>query len=180
MTTRIKKSLTQVPASLFEATSFLVSVGLKQRAINIAKRDAKVKIEAINAELKKVVEGHTIERDTFFNALFAFASARKEELTKVLRSQKTSAGTFGWRWTTPYVELSTGKSDEDIIATLKSEGLAKYVRVIEEIDREALLRDRPLVKGISYVNRDEFFAKPKLAKVDGSAVELVKTEAVDV
>ncbi len=180
MITRIKKSLAYVPASLLEATSFLVSIGQKQREINRLKREAKQKVEAINLATKKSVDELTKERDTFFTALFAFASPRKAELTKVTRSQKTNAGTFGWRFTTPYVDIAEGKSDQDIIATLKKAGLTDYIRVIEEVDREAMLRDRPEVKGVSYSNRDEFFAKPKLAKEDGRAEELVKTEAIDV
>lgn len=180
MITRIKKSLAYVPASLLEATRFLVSIGQKQREINRLKREAKQKVEAINVATKKSVEELTKERDTFFVALFAFASSRKAELTKVTRSQKTDAGTFGWRFTPPYVDIAEGKSDQDIIAVMKKDGLNKYIRVIEEIDRDAMLRDRPEVKGVCYSNRDEFFAKPKLAKEDGRAEELVKTEAIDV
>ena len=174
--TRIKKSFTLVPHSITEAISFLVSIGKAQSAINRAKREAKAKVEAIQAETKLTVEGLTKERDVFFNALFAFASARKIEMTKLTRSQKTSAGVFGWRWTTPYVEIADGKTDEDIIAMLKHNGLKKYVRVIEELDREALLRERPNLFGVSYMQRDEFFAKPKLGKDDGRAEELVRTE----
>lgn len=179
MITRIKKSLANVPASLQEATSFLISIGQKQREINRVKRDAKQKVEAINTEAKKSIEELTRERDMFFTALFAFASPRKKELTKVTRSQKTSAGTFGWRFTTPYVDIAEGKSDQDIIVALKKAGLNDYIRVIEEVDREAMLRDRPELKGVSYSQRDEFFAKPKLPKEDGRAEELVKTETVD-
>lgn len=182
MITRIKKSFTLVPASIAEAITFLVSIGSAQRDINRVKREAKAKVEAINAEAKAEVEVLTKTRDTFFNALFAFASARKVDLTKITRSQKTAAGVFGWRWTPPYVEIAGDKSDEQIIKMLKHNGLTQYVRVIEEIDREALLRDRPKLFGVSYMQRDEFFAKPKLAKEEGRAEELTKTEteAIDV
>lgn len=180
MISRIKKSFTYVPASLVEAASFLISIGNKQREINRVKREAKKKVEIITTETKKVVDALTKDRDVFFTSLFAFSSARKEELTRVTRSQKTAAGTFGWRWTTPYVDLAEGKSDQDVIASLKRKGLTAYIRVVEELDREAMLRDRPEVSGVSYSQRDEFFAKPKLAKEDGRAEELVTTEAVDV
>ena len=181
MITRIKKTLTAIPASLSEAVTYLVSIGNKQRSINRIKREAKVKVEKINKETKETVETLTKERDAFFTALFAFASPRKAELTAVTRSQKTAAGTFGWRWTPPYVELAEGKSDQEIISAMKKKGLGDYIRVIEEIDREALLLDRPIVPGVSYVNHDEFFAKPKLTKADGRAEELSKiTDAIDI
>lgn len=179
MVSRIKKTLTFVPASLSEAISFLVSIGNKQREINCIKRDAKKRIDAINSETKTSVESLTKDRDVFFTSLFAFASSCKEELTRINRSQKTEAGTFGWRWTTPYVDLAEGKSDQDVIASLKRKGMTSYIRVVEELDREAMLRDRPEVPGVSYSQRDEFFAKPKLAKEDGRAEELVRTETID-
>jgi phage host-nuclease inhibitor protein Gam len=178
--TRIKKSLTYIPSSLSEAIAYLTSIGSKQREINRVKREAKAKIEAINSDVKKTIEVLTKDRDAFFTSLFTFSSTHKKELTKDTRSQKTDAGTFGWRWTTPYVDIAEGVSDEKIIATLKRKGLTDYIRIIEELDREAMLRDRPEVPGVSYSQRDEFFAKPKLAKEDGRAEELVKTEAIDV
>ena len=182
-TTRIKKTLTAIPASIKEAMGFLASIGDKQREINKIKHETKKKIERLNAEAKQKIEGLTKDRDNFFTALFAFASPRKEELTRVTRSQKTEAGTFGWRWTTPYVELAKGLTDEDVISTLKKNGLTEYIRVIEEVDREAMLRDQPKVSGVSYMQRDEFFAKPRMTKEAGRAEELVRqgeTEAIDV
>ncbi len=180
-TTRIKKRLTAIPASIKEAMAFLASIGAKQREINVIKRETKEEIDRLSAQAKLRIEILTKERDTFFTALFAFASPRKKELTAVTRSQKTEAGTFGWRWTTPYVKFAEGVTDDLVIKNLKAKGLKEYVRVVEEVDREALLRDRPEIDGISYEQRDEFFAKPKMAKDSGRAEELVKevTEAVD-
>lgn len=182
MINRIKKSFTAIPASVTEAAHFLVSIGNSQREINRIKRETKAKVAKLNADAKKDLDTLTKDRNAFFTALFAFAQPRKADLTKVTRSTKTDAGTFGWRWTTPYVELGVGKTDEHIIALLKRTGNTKYVRVIEELDREAMLRDRPVVAGVEYMQRDEFFAKPTLKKGEGRAEELVKeeTEATDV
>ncbi len=180
LSARIKKTLTVIPASIQEATSFLISIGEKQREINRIKRETKAAIDAMKADSEKKISALTKDRDTFFVSLFAFAAPKKTELTAVTRSQKTAAGTFGWRWTTPAVELAEGKTDADIIASLKRKGLIGYIRIVEELDREAMLRDHPEVPGVSYTQRDEFFAKPKMKKGEGSAEELVKTDAIDV
>lgn len=181
MIKRIKKTLTAIPASIAEAATYLVSIGNKQREINKLKRETKEEVDRINAEAKKKITELTKDRDAFFTALFAFAAPRKAELTKEARSQKTHAGTFGWRWTTPAVELKEGKTDEQIITTLEKLKLFQYIRVVKELDREAMLRDRPIVPNVSYTQRDEFFAKPKMNKGDGRAEELVKmTEAIDI
>lgn len=185
-TTRLKKSFTAIPQSVAHAAAFLLSIGKEQKKINLAKKRAKEEIDKIKKNLEIELQPYTKERDTFFTALYAFAQRNKEELTAILRSVKTSEGTFGWRWTPPYVEVEEGGDDESIIAYLRSHGLNGYVRVKYEIDREALLRDRPDIPGISYQSREEFFAKPKLiAKTDGNAEELFKeveteTEAIDV
>ncbi len=177
MIKRLKKTLTAIPASVAEAATYIISIGQKQKEINQVKRDMKKTCD----EAKKAIAGLAKERDQFFVALFGFAQPRKAELTKDLRTQKTFAGTFGWRWTTPYVDLKEGKTDQDILAALKRTGLTQYIRTVEELDREALLRDRPQIVGVAYSQRDEFFAKPKMNKGDGRAEELVKiTEAIDV
>lgn len=176
MIKRIKKTLTAIPASIQEAASYLRSIGEKQKEINQVKREAALAKEALDKKIGTLKK----ERDAFFVALFAFASPKKAELTREKRSVKTDAGTFGWRWTTPTVELAEGKTDQDVIATLKRQGLTKYIRVVEELDRESLRTDQPTVPGVKYVQQDEFFAKPKLAKGEGRAEELVKsTEAID-
>ena len=180
MIKRIKKSLTAIPASVAEAAQYLLSIGEKQREINAIKRDTKAKIDTLNKESNEKILGLKKDRDNFFVALFAYAQPRKKSLTSNRRSVPTIAGTFGWRFTPPAVLLQEGKTDQDIIKTLKRMGLSDYVRVVEEVDREALLRDRPTVPGVSYTQIDEFFAKPKMKKGEGRAEELVKiTEAID-
>ena len=98
------------------------------------------------------------KRDNQINALFAFAQPRKDELTKNVRSVVLHSGTFGWRMTPPRVELIA--ADEDMIPAIKDMGGEEFIRVIEEIDRHALLAQRPVIPGITYVQSDEFFVVP--------------------
>lgn len=180
MINRIKKSLTAIPASILEAATYLLSIGETQKEINRIKRDAANKVRAINAEAEAKVLLLKKDRDVSFFALYAFAASKRDELTKKSRSVATASGRFGWRWTPPAVALAEGVSEEEVITLLESAGMGDYVRTMKEIDREALLRNRPDVPGIEYVQREEFFAKPKMTKEDGRAEELVKsTEAVD-
>ena len=67
---------------------------------------------------------------------------------------------FGWRLTPPRVE--TDLTDEEAITLLKETDNEAYIRIIEEIDRQALLAERPVIEGIDYVQDDEFFVIPKL------------------
>jgi len=156
--TRVKKSDTIVPRSLEGANLLLGKLGSTQDEINVIEKDLKAKIDQLKAEAAKKLNPLTVRRDAQVNALFTFADPRKAELTRDLRSVTLSSGVFGWRLTTPRVE--TAQSDEETIALLKSTGNVEFVRVIEEVDRQALLAKKPIVPGITYAQSDEFFVVP--------------------
>ncbi|MDQ5962325.1 MAG: hypothetical protein QG653_132 [Patescibacteria group bacterium] len=176
---RIKKAFTNIPSSLREAGKFILEMAERQKRMNEIKREAKKKIKELSDKMEEDLKTLRSERDTFFNALFAFAEPKKEELTEELRTVKLPEGDFGWRWTPPAVVIKNGLSDADIIAYLKKIGLHHYIRVVEEVDREALLRVRPNLPVIAYEQREEFFAKPKLKKGEGSSEEITKTDTID-
>lgn len=177
-TTRIKKSFTRIPIAVADAVKFLAGIGALQARINAAKKKAKEEHDAIKVRLDAELAPLTSERNTLFNALFAFAQPLKEALTREAKSIKLPSGVFGWRWTPPAVQLTGFASDGVLIAHLERRGLHAYVRVVKEVDREALLRDKPAIRGVEYISREEFFAKPMLEKGAGRAEEL--TEAIDV
>jgi phage host-nuclease inhibitor protein Gam len=158
-TTRIKKSQTAVPASIIEANVVLGQLGNTQDEINTIEKELREKIAEAKAMAEKKLQPLIVKRDAQINALFAFASPRKAQLTQETRSITLNAGVFGWRMTTPRVE--TKKSDEETIALLKDTGNAEFIRIIEEVDRQALLAKRPQIEGIAYVQDDEFFVVPK-------------------
>lgn len=176
---RIKKAFTNIPATLQDVVGFITTIAEKQRAINTLKKEAKTKVDAINSQLTKDVAPLKLDRDTFFTALFAFAQPRKLALTATARCVVLASGTFGWRWTPPAVLIRNGLSETDVVNYLEKHDLLDYVRVVKEVNREALLRDRPVLPVIAYTQREEFFAKPALKRGEGSAEELI-TEAIDV
>jgi len=157
--TRIKKTQIEVPSSLTQADILLGKIGNTQNEINEIEKELKEKIADLKAAATKKLDPLVTRRSNQINSLFAFANSRKDELTQKVRSVVLSQGTFGWRMTTPRVEMK--KSDEQMIAFLKKIGRDDYIRVIEEIDRQALLADRPKIAGISYLQNDEFFVIPK-------------------
>lgn len=157
--TRIKKTRTSVPRTLSQADALLAKIGQTQDAINEIEKDLQAKVAELKAEVGKKLQPLQVQRISDINALFAFASPRKAELTRVARSVILGNGSFGWRWTTARVEVAG--SDAETIAWLKATGNEDYVRVIEEIDRQSLLADRPVIAGISFVQDDEFFVVPK-------------------
>ena len=171
--TRVKKTQTSVPKTLFQADALLAKLGQTQDTINAVQKALAEKISALKAEVEKELQPLIQKRANDINALFAFANPRKTELTRKARSTVLGNGSFGWRWTTPRVEVAG--SDAEMIAWLKASGNEGYVRVIEEIDRQALLADRLVIAGVSYVQDDEFFVVPKQAAKKAKTF----TQAVD-
>jgi phage host-nuclease inhibitor protein Gam len=171
--TRIKKSQTSVPASLAEADTLIEQISQTQGAINQIQADLKREIADLRAKAAKLLRPLKIERDSQINALFAFADPRKEELTEQARSIELASGVFGWRWTPPRV--ATVKTDKETIAQLKKTGNGTFVRVAEQVNRQAILAERPEIDGIDCVQSDEFFVVPNRKIRKAKTV----TEAVD-
>lgn len=159
MVTRIKKSETLVPNSMRQADALLSKLGQTQDAINEIEKELANKIAELKASTTKKLEPLTVGRSNQINALFAFANPLKAVLSRETKSIVLGSGAFGWRWTPPRVEMI--ESDEETIALLKNTGNDAFVRIIEEVDRQALLAERPLIEGISYVQNEEFFVVPR-------------------
>jgi phage host-nuclease inhibitor protein Gam len=158
--TRIKKSKTVVPRSITEADVVLSQLGNIQNEINVIEKELKEKIAELKSVAAKKLQPLVIERDAKINSLFAFANPRKLQLTKVSRSITLASGVFGWRLTPPRVE--TDLTDEETISLLEATDNDAFIRIIKEVDRQALLAERPLIDGITYAQDDEFFVVPKL------------------
>jgi phage host-nuclease inhibitor protein Gam len=156
--TRIKKTNTVVPTSMVEAEILLEELSKTQNAINAIEVKLCKEINLLKKEAAKNMKHLVVERDVAINALFVFASPRKEELTRNQRTIFLSSGKFGWRVTPPRVELE--HSSEDAIALLKKTKNWEFIRFKEEIDREALLETKPSIEGIVYKQNDEFFVVP--------------------
>lgn len=157
--TRIKKTRTSVPSNLRQANVLLGELGQTQDAMSEIEKGLAAKIAELKAKAARKLEPLALKRSNQINALFTFANPRKNELTREVRSVMLDCGVFGWRWTTPRVE--TDHSDAETIAWLKETGNGAFVRVIEEVDRQALLAERPVILGIRYVQDDEFFVVPR-------------------
>ena len=161
--TRIKKTNTIVPDSIAQADELLGKLSSLQDSINEIEARLRREVAELKAKAKKDLEVLEGKRGVAINALFTFAHPRKAELTKKQRTVNLPCGVFGWRMTPPRVELECGI--KDAIAVLKQTGNREFIRIKEEIDREALLEKKPVIEGISYEQNDEFFVVPN-QKID--------------
>ena len=160
--TRVKKTNILVPASLAEANLLLGQIGVTQNGINEIEKKLKDEIAKLESEAEKKIRSLEIARNNQVDALFSFANSRRPQLTMKAKSVALGTGSFGWRMSTLRVKIN--KDDEEMIKYLKKIGKCRYIRIKEEIDRQALLAEKPKIPGIDYVQNDEFFVVPRTGK----------------
>jgi phage host-nuclease inhibitor protein Gam len=157
--TRFKLTDIAVPQTAKEADALLGEIAtiqgeLKKRHDTLSASIAKLKADDASetAKLEQLRTNRIV-------ALHTYAHPRKSQLTQKAKTIRCTSGEFGWRLPTPTV--LTKLTDKALILWLKANRKPRYVRMVEEVDRERLLKDRPDIPGLTYTPSDEFFVKPK-------------------
>ena len=153
-----------VPQSLAEANALLLKLGEYERQLAATALTLEAAIagakDAANAIAGPIEAAHTAAQ----KALQAYAvRERRALLPGTKKSVVLPAGEFGWR-TTPSKVTIAKASAEGIVANLQNLGLTQYLRVTTEVDREALLKDRPVLQGVRYTQSEKFYVKPATEK----------------
>jgi phage host-nuclease inhibitor protein Gam len=161
-----------VPQSLDEAAGVVRAIGDLNR--NVARLEAdmndelakvKERYEALAEPLRAAATGKT-------EGLKMWAEANRSALTGGDKSKTIDLGTglVKWRLRPPSVRLSRM---EEIIARLKMLGLTRFVRVKEEVNKEALLAEPEIagtVAGVSIGSPGEdFIVEPFEAELSATA-----------
>lgn len=167
MKTKLQKAepaptpITPVPKTRVEAEALLARIGEAQRSI----QDTLTRMNAEMAIIKQVYEDEArpqreqIEAD--FAALAAWSEdAKGEFLQGDAKSVKLTSGEIGWRKTPPKVTLS---KIGVVIASLKALNLHRFLRQVEEVNKDAMLAEPEAVrgvKGVSITQTEVFWARP--------------------
>ncbi len=154
-----------VPETLAEANALLVKLGEYERELAATALTLEAAIAGAKEAANKIAGPVEAAYAATEKALQAFATRERKTL---LPDQKKSVilpgGEFGWRTTPGKVSISKTVA-ESIVDNLKNLGLTKYLRVTTEVDREALLKDRPTLQGVRYTKTENFYVKPATEKV---------------
>jgi phage host-nuclease inhibitor protein Gam len=163
-----KKAKTVQSIPLFrnaeEADDALREINDAQRRIQERSARLQADIDALkeqaSAELQPLEEGIGLK----VIALYLFATKNRDALTKdgETKTIKLPSGTLAWRTTPPKVDLKL--KVETVIEKIKEMKLGKlFLRVAEEIDKQAMLKDPEkarTVPGVRIAQREEFYVKP--------------------
>lgn len=162
--TRIKTDAVQhpVPQTRDEVIAAIATIGGQQR-----ERD---RIQAtMNDELAAVRERYEAEAKPFADKISAltkgvqlYCEAHRQQLTRdgKVKNHTFASGEVKWRMRPKSVVLRGGDA---IIDALKSLKLARFIRVKEEVNKDAILADPEAVagvKGISIRQTEDFVVQP--------------------
>lgn len=174
-----------VPADTEEANAVLWRIGEIERSVLEIDQAFAAQVAALrqgqsidselallNSEYEKITKGLKIFAESHREALLPEGSGK---------TVKLPAGSFGWRVNASAKVVHGRLKEETVIERIKSLGKAfadKYVRVREELNKEALLADRPKVPGVTYSQPEKFFfeANPAVDDVEAASNVVRRSE----
>ncbi len=134
-------AIVSVPQSREEANEAIFRIGDLERRISEMDIGLKDALAKVKDEFERLAAPLVQERAQITEGLCAWAEAHRAELTQGGRTKTVSfpAGEISWMTQRPSIGRIT--APEAVISWMKANGLDRFVRVIEEINRAALLDD---------------------------------------
>lgn len=136
----------------------------------------RARIEAdMNDRLAKVKEEHDAQAKPhgdriaeLTKGLALWCEANRAQLTQdgKVKFHDFATGQVKWRLRPPSISI---RGVEAVLSTIKQLGLQRFLRVKEEIDKEALLREPDVAKGIGGVSisqREDFVVVPHESQIE--------------
>lgn len=158
-----------VPHNQSAAEAMIAKIGRICRDLEIIDAAYQERLAEITAERDAQTTPLSLERDRLIEGLRRWATANREALTDGGKRKRVAllSGVISWRKRPPSVELAAKPAD--IISRIKMRGLAeRFIRIAENIDRQAMLKEPDLAATIDGVNivaeREDFIVEPGALK----------------
>lgn len=157
-----------VPQSRDDAAKLIFTIGELQQQRQRLEAELNERLLRLKADYEQEAKSRANRIAALAEGLQVYAAAHRAELTQGGRSKtvKLATGELRWRMTPPRVLL---KQVRAVLAALKAAGLARFIRVKEEVDKEAMLREPDAVAGLAGVaidRREEFVVLPFSTKLE--------------
>jgi len=149
-----------------EVNETLKRIGQIERDRNLVRDAMTERIETAKTKAQKELDPLELEHKELASALEQFAAHHKEEFEKAPRSRKLMFGKIGFHKTPGKFKPLKKWNWNQVVEKLLELGKKQYIRVKQEIDKEALekaykenqLSDDSLeVYGLKWVTDDEFY-----------------------
>lgn len=162
-----------VPQTRDEAAAHIRSIGDLNREVARIELDLNDTIAGLKQAAEAKADPLKERVTALTEGLKAWAEANRAALTNNERTKTADLGTgkISWRFRPARVSLR-GKVEE-IVDRLKSLGLQRFIRVSEEVNKEALRADPDTARSVSGVSigseGEDFIVEPFEAEISGAA-----------
>lgn len=152
-----------VPQSAIEADSFIVELGRRQRDRAIIEVQMNESLALIKHQCEAEAKPHSDRISALLKGLSVWAEANRDALTRQgkVKFHRFAAGEISWRTRPPKVGV---RGMEVVIAAVKRLGLVRFLRIKEELNKEAMLAEADLARTIAGVtiasSGEDFVVKP--------------------
>ena len=144
--------------SLEQVQDFIRHIGDKNREVIRLQAKMNDEVAAITNGYTESINGLKQEIEQMTGAVEIWCAANRTKiLEKGLKTANLITGEVSWRFSPPSVSL---RKIEDVLASFKEKGLTQFIRVKEEVNKEAILADPLAVKdvaGVTIKSGQEFF-----------------------
>ena len=147
--TRLKnKAQTYVPQTKDDAAADIRKIGDLQREFTRAQAEMNDAIAHITATYQPMLEALNEQIKTYQEGVQGYCEAHRVELTDGgrVKSANLVTGEVQWRQRPPSCSV---RGADSVIDTLERLGLAQFVRVKREINKEAILNEPDAVRGVA-------------------------------
>lgn len=164
----VKRTMVAVPKSEQETSEFIRRIGKHQRGLDRIKIRTNNQIEKIKEKAVADSSDHEKEIAELFEGIFTFSQSHRDELTEKGKKKTVHffTGDILWRLTPPAVSL---KNVKKIIELCKTSGLKRFIRIKEDVNKEAMLKEPEKakeIKGVTIGQKEEFVVKPSEIEIE--------------
>ena len=162
----VKPVQIRVPQNEKEAANFIAEIADAQRAVIGITNKLNEDVDRLKAEAMQEAERWQAHLEDLTVGLFAYAELNRDVLAKGGKTIKYPTGNLEWRLTPPSISL---KKKDAVLVALKTLGLKRFIRVKEDVNKEAMLEEVEVAKqvpGVSVVQHENFVVKPSAIDVE--------------
>lgn len=162
--TRIKQNATNhtVPQSRAEAEEYIAEIGRLQRQRTRLEADMNDQIAVIKQQFEQQAQPLGKDIKQLSAGLQVWAEANRQQLTNAgkVKFAMLASGKINWRKRPPKVSL---RGKEAIIQSCKRLKLSRFIRTIEEVNKEAMLAEPEIagsLDGVTISQGEDFVITP--------------------
>lgn len=151
-----------IPQSREDATEMVAAIGRKQRERDRVQAAMNDEMAIVKQRFEEIAKPLADDIKALSAGVQVWCEANRTELTNggKVKFANLASGEIKWRTRPPRVSL---RGVENIIDTCKKLGLTRFIRVKEEINKEALLAEADVaanIPGVSIVQAEDFVIVP--------------------